>query len=109
MKNNPYFLYLATSDRTLPVCLVAQELLNQIAVRELLNDPITVTQAMTLYTIASPATLYRKIEDLITFGLIEHSFKGKNRKIKYLVLTNAAKKHFDKLGDAIKDSVKDAA
>ena len=56
---------------------VAKQLLNTIALRHADNKPLTVTEAMTMGAIASPATLHRKIDDLREAGLIEQVFEGK--------------------------------
>lgn len=109
MKNNPYFAYLVNAKRDLPVCLTAQELLKHIAVRELLNNPLTVTEIMGFDTIASPATIHRKVEDLLTFGLVEHVCKSGNRRTKYLVITNQSREYFENLGQAMKTAVKGIA
>jgi DNA-binding MarR family transcriptional regulator len=56
---------------------------------------------MNLGSIASPATLHRKLDALREAGFIEFVFEGKNRRTKYLVPTSNADKYFDKLGDAL--------
>lgn len=65
-------------------------LLNEIAVRNLEGKTITVTEAMTISTIASPATIHRKLDELRDVGLIEQIFEGKNRRTKFLVPTKTA-------------------
>ena len=48
--------------------LMAFRLLDQIVIRESQNDLLTVTDAMALSSIASPATMHRKIDELINSG-----------------------------------------
>ena len=80
-------------------------LLNEIAVQHLDDKNITVTQAMLLSKIASPATIHRKIDELRAAGLIEQVFEGKNRRTKYLVPTKEADSYFAKMSKAITSAV----
>mgnify|MGYP003338181438 FL=1 len=72
-------------------------LLNEIAVMHLDGKPMTVTDAMNLSAIASPATIHRKIDELRDAGLVELIFEGKNRRTKYLVPTQAASAYFERM------------
>ena len=83
----------------------AMLLLNEIAVRNLEGKTITVTEAMTISTIASPATIHRKLDELREVGLIEQIFEGNNRRTKYLVPTKTANAYFDKMASAITTAV----
>ena len=83
----------------------AMLLLNEIAVRNLEGKTITVTEAMSLSTIASPATIHRKLDELREAELIEQIFEGKNRRTKYLVPTKTANAYFDKMASAITTAV----
>ena len=81
-------------------------LLNEIAVQH--HDDgknITVTEAMLLSKIASPATVHRKLDELREAGLIEQVFEGKNRRTKYLVPTKEADSFFAKMSKAITNAV----
>ena len=80
-------------------------LLNEIAVQHYDGKNITVTQAMLLSNIASPATIHRKIDELRAAGLIEQVFQGKNRRTKYLVPTKEANSYFAKMSKAITSAV----
>ena len=83
----------------------AMLLINEIAVRNLEGKTITVTEAMTISTIASPATIHRKLNELREVGLIEQIFEGNNRRTKYLVPTKTANAYFDKMASAITTAV----
>ena len=87
--------YLESVDET------AIQLLNVIALNHANGKSLTVTEAMQLSSIASQATIHRKLVLLMESGLIEQTFEGKNRRTKYLVPTKIADKHFSKLGDAM--------
>ena len=57
--------------------LLALRLLEAITVAHAGNAPLTVSQAMALSAIASPATMQRKLNQLREAGLIEQTFEGK--------------------------------
>jgi len=80
-------------------------LLNEIAVQHHDGKNITVTESMLLSNIASPATIHRKLTELLEAGLIEQVFEGKNRRTKYLVPTKEADSYFAKMSKAITNAV----
>jgi DNA-binding MarR family transcriptional regulator len=84
-----------------PVDLLSQKLLEVIALRHNQGEAMTVTDAMSLHKIASPATLHRKLDQLREAGLIEQTFNGDNRRTKYLVPTKLADQHFSNLSKAL--------
>jgi DNA-binding MarR family transcriptional regulator len=57
---------------------------------------------MALDSIASPATIHRKLDQLRELGMIDTVFEGKNRRTKYLVPTKAAHDYFDQVGQVMK-------
>jgi len=79
----------------------ANRLLEVIALSAANEKPLTVTDAMAMSSIASPATIHRKLDSLRTAGLIEQTFEGKNRRTKYLVPTKTADEYFAKLGSVM--------
>ena len=85
---------------------ITLNLLNVIAVQHFDGKTLTVSQAIALNKIASPATLHRKLDELCEAGLIEQIFKGKDRRTKYLVPTKLADAYFTKLSKAITTAVK---
>jgi len=78
--------------------LDAKKLLEVIAVHHAQDKPLTVTEAMALNTIASPATIHRKLDQLRELGMIDTVFEGKNRRTKYLVPTEASHIYFENIG-----------
>lgn len=82
------------------VDLLALRLLEAIAIADAKGAHLTVTDAMSLSKIASPATLHRKLDQLREAGLIEQTFSDGNRRTKYLVPTKLAEQYFCKLGKA---------
>jgi DNA-binding MarR family transcriptional regulator len=84
----------------------ARRLLEEIAMREESGQSLTVTEAMGLSHIASPATLHRKLDILRQTGLIKHKFEGDNRRTKHVVCTPLAVKFFDRAGRALQRSLK---
>ena len=85
--------------------LDAKKLLEVVSVRHNLVKPLTVTEAMALNHIASPATIHRKLDQLRELGMIDTVFEGKNRRTKYLVPTQAAHDYFNAVGRAMKEAV----
>lgn len=83
----------------------AMLLLNEIAIQHLDDKPMTVTEAMTLSSIASPATIHRKLDELREAGLIEQIFEGTNRRTKFLIPTKLANAYFDKMSEAMSSAV----
>jgi DNA-binding MarR family transcriptional regulator len=75
----------------------AKTLLELIASQHAIGSPMTVTEAMGMQQVASPATIHRKIDDLRLAGLVNTEFQDDNRRTKYLVPTPKARKFFDKL------------
>lgn len=60
----------------------------EIAQQHAHGQPMTVSQAMQLQHIASSATLHNRIDDLREAGMICVSFKGTDRRTKYLIPTD---------------------
>jgi replication initiation and membrane attachment protein DnaB len=77
---------------------IGKKLLETIAIKSAQGQPMVVTQTMELSDIASPATIYRRIEILKKAGLIKVFQTEQNQKIKYLVPTQTSIDYFEKLG-----------
>ena len=102
-------LHAMEDDLELPsMDLECRRLLEEIAVRQHEGHTLTVTEAMALASIASPATLHRKLDALLDSGMIEHHFEGDNRRTKYVVCTDKAMKYFERAGRAMQRSIKAA-
>ena len=81
--------------------LLSLRLLEAIAIAHSEGNALTVTDAIALNAIASPATMHRKLTSLLNAKLIEQVFEGKNRRTKYLVPTVQASNYFEQLGKAL--------
>ena len=88
--------------------LDAKKLLDVIGLRFNQKKPLTVTEAMALEQIASPATIHRKLDLLRELGMIDTVFEGKNRRTKYLVPTKAASDYFANMGKAVQQAIASA-
>ncbi len=88
--------------------LDAKKILEVIAVRHAQDKPLTVTDAMALNTIASPATIHRKLDQLRELGMIDTVFEGSNRRTKFLIPTQAAHDYFEKVGAAMQQALAEA-
>ena len=86
--------------------LEAERLLEVIAIRFDQHKPLTVTEAMALGHIASPATLHRKLDQLREMGMIDTFFEGSNRRTKYMVPTATALRYFEKAEKALQSTLK---
>lgn len=97
----------SSSSQVSTVDETAKQLLKVIASKHSQDKTmtVTVTDAMALTEIASPATIHRKLDDLREAGLIDQVFAENNRRTKYLVPTKDADKHFASLGDVMKQSL----
>ena len=102
---NQYLKFIELANRVEfncdPSCV---KVLEAIALAEHQSSPLNVTHAM-LLPMASPATMYRRIESLMNAGYIEHSFKGKDRRTKYLVTTARSKTYFKSMGFALSNAL----
>ena len=82
----------------------AKHLLQLIVLRHAQDNTLTVTEAMALSTVASPATIHRKLDALREAGLVAQTFEGGNRRTKYLIPTQATDAYFDKLGQVMSEA-----
>ena len=99
-------LHALESDSELPLMdLECRRLLEEIAVRQHDDQTMTVTEVMALANIASPATLHRKLNQLITVNLVEAAFEGSNRRTKYMKLTSQGVAYFRRLSQAMQTAV----
>jgi len=88
-----------------PLDLDAKRLLEVIAVKQSHGQTITVTDAMAMVQIASPATIHRKLDQLRELGMIDTHFEGTNRRTKYLKITDKAQLYFSTVGSLIQQAV----
>jgi DNA-binding MarR family transcriptional regulator len=99
---------LEVEQKSPSIDLDAKKLLEVIAVRHEQKRPLTVTEAMGLLTIASPATIHRKLDQLREMGLIDTVFEGKNRRTKFLTPTVKAHEYFENVGRAMEQAISQA-
>ena len=85
---------------------VLRELLDLVCLHHATGNPMTVSRAMNLSVLASPATLHRKLDMLVADGFLTHEFEGKNRRTKYLVPTMSACAYMELMSKAIERAVK---
>ena len=76
----------------------AIKLLEIIAVAHDRGSPLTVSQAMRLINLASPASIHRKLRQLRDFGYIEGVHENGNRRTQFLTPTHKANVYFERLG-----------
>lgn len=78
-----------------------RELLEIIAVHAAQQKPLTVTHFMGLTHLASPATLHRKMGNLLAMSLIVLAYEGKDRRTKYIHPSGYAIDYFKRAGEAL--------
>ena len=88
-------------DDQLVIAADERELLEVIAVCDQQDKPLTVMALMGMTHLASPATLHRKMDNLIALNLVALHHKGKDRRTKYVKLTINALDYFAKAGAAL--------
>lgn len=86
------------SKQLVDIDATAQRVLELLAIASDSSQPMNVGQAMSAKWIASPATLHRKISDLINAGYVAPTYVGKNRRTRYLVPTDKADEFFSQMG-----------
>lgn len=84
--------------------LTSIKLLEICEVRHDSGNRLTVTEAMKLQQVASPATIHRKVTNLIDAGYLTLEFEGTNRRTKYLTPTSKSSNYFAELGALLKKS-----
>ena len=84
--------------------LDAKRLLEVIGVQHSQGKPLTVSDAMAMTQIASPATIHRKLDVVREIGMIDTHFEGKNRRTKYLCPTPQAEKYFSQVGEVMQQA-----
>ena len=110
IENNSYIKFLSSfqkieaSNAAAGLDLVGESLLGYIAVNFAKGLTLTVTECMRINTVASPATIHRKISELINQGWIESVYDGENRRTKYLAPTSKALKYFEKVSKLVEKS-----
>ena len=77
---------------------IERKLLNSIAQASLDGKPFLISDVIFANSIGSPATLSRRLTNLVNKELIVYSSGGDNRK-KFLELTPKSRKYFAKLDD----------
>ena len=80
-------------------------LLNAIAIKSFVQQHLNVTQALGIRALGSPANLHRKLDELLKAEMIEFRSVGKNRRTKYLLITQAARDYFQIKNDAMLKAV----
>ena len=84
----------------------SKQLLDEIALFQLREKAMTVTELMNLAHIASPATLHRKFTQLLDLGLVDAVFKDRNRRTKYVLLTADGQAYYKAIERAFEQAQK---
>ena len=108
MIDRAYFKFLALIEEPTVLLKVSRDALALLDVIASCaeHDPLSVTEAMTLASIASPATIHRKLDELVAANLVTHEYRDNNRRTKYLMPTKRAWEHYEHQSFAIREACK---
>lgn len=70
------------------------------------NRPLTISEAMALDHMASSAALHKRIDDLREAGMVCVTFKGQNRRTKFLSPTNKGERYLKLMGQLLRRASK---
>ena len=84
--------------------LTSMKLLEICVMRSDAGQRLTITEAMGLTHVASPATIHRKLLQLLDSGYVTFEFESNNRRTKYLTPTAKCDEYFSKLGSMLLQS-----
>jgi len=100
--------YLATAP-AIALDAVSQRMLHTLARQWASKKPITVLKAMAILPEISTTTAHRRLTALRELGYIDLEPDAKDNRVKYVVPTKVANKHFEALGAAMKIAVQGVA
>jgi DNA-binding MarR family transcriptional regulator len=76
-------------------------LLEDVALRHFENRAYTVSEALALHHLGSPATLHKRLKRLRDWGLLSFEQDPSDHRTKYLVATPLTIAHFDRMSQAM--------
>lgn len=83
----------------------SKRLLENIIIENKFGNTLTVTKAMGLKSVGAPATVHRKIEELLHLNLILFEFRDGNMRTKFLVPSKVATDIYEKLGKLFEEAM----
>lgn len=105
MKNNEYVKLLNASKvgaKDFGINTEEKALLEAVAYFQCVELPLTVTELMNLSHLGSPATLHRRLDTLLIYGLVNLEYEDGNRRTKYVMLTEKSEQYFSLMDDYMK-------
>ena len=84
---------------------VSALILDEIAIRDMQDKPMIVSDVMELTKFGSTATLHRKFREMLNGAWVETRYQNGNRRTKYIHLTNKSKTYYDLKGSAMKKAL----
>jgi DNA-binding MarR family transcriptional regulator len=76
-------------------------LLEDVALRHFESRPYTVSEALALHHLGSPATLHKRLKRLRDWGFLGYEQHPSDHRTKYLVATALTIAHFERMSDAM--------
>ena len=99
------FLKLAQSLSQLPgvTALAPPEahLLQEVVLRDFEHRAFTVSEALAMKHLGSPATLHKRLLRLHAAGLLDYKKDAKDHRTKYLIATPLAMQHYARIGEVM--------
>ena len=111
MGNHLYLRFLGLSRTPKPTHGTPQlspsetQLLEEVALRDLENNTLSVREAIALSHLGSPATLHKRLRRLRNLDLLAVERKDHDRRTKYLIATPLAIIRFESLGRAMQTAL----
>lgn len=86
--------------------LMARHLLDHIAGNQSVRYPLSVVEIMSLHKLGSPATLHKRLGELITAGLVRLDIDAKDNRRKFARLTPKAVNIYNRISAALSSEIR---
>lgn len=103
------FLELADLDADMPAIALLKPneafLLQEVALRHFADQALKVSEVLNMKHLGSAATLHKRLQRLRSAGLLSVREEATDHRIKYLIATPLAMRHFERMGQAMKTAM----
>lgn len=84
---------------------VDNHFLKEVVLRDFEGRAFSVSEALALNHLGSPATLHKRLQRLRDAGLLSVRQEDKDQRTKYLIATPLAIQYFERMGDAMQKAI----
>lgn len=81
------------------------DLLKEVVLRDFEGRAFSVSEALALKNLGSPATLHKRLQRLREAGLLSFTKEITDKRTKYLIATPLAIQYFERMGDAMQKAM----